>query len=148
MSMEFPVNLPPFTVRMATPIRRGNFLVLSGELVSGQTRINLVSMHPWAQAEQFWRGFTRSVNSVDPTRYQTPPMLREVITEDGIAVAGVGDVEGILEDIGKFASGPLGNIAQTALSFVPGLNRISSTAFGAAKLLGRGKAKKGGQPRR
>lgn len=142
---EIPVHLPPITLRAAMPIKAGRDLLLSGEIRIGGVKAHIITTMDFAEAQRQWERATAWTSSHRSIPYQvgrarrTIPPLEEVLRGEG----QYDETEGIFDDVANFMTKtPIGNIAKTALSFIPGVNIASNLAFGAAEMVN--KARQGG----
>lgn len=142
-----PVHLPPITLRAAMPIKAGRDLLLSGEIRIGGVRAHIITTMDFAEAQRQWERATAWAASHQSIPHQvgrarrTVPPLQEVLRGEG----NYDEAEGVFDDVANFMTkSPIGNIAKTALSFVPGVNIASNLAFGAAEMVN--KARQGAGP--
>jgi hypothetical protein len=146
-----PVHLPPITLRAAMPIKAGRDLLLSGEIRIGGVKAHILTTMDFAEAQRQWERATSWASSHRTIPHQvgrarrTVPALDEVLRGEG----QYDEAEGVFDDVANFMTkSPIGNIAKTALSFVPGVNIASNLAFGAAEMVNKARQGAGGPPPR
>lgn len=145
-----PVHLPPITLRAAMPIKAGKDLLISGEIRIGGVKAHILTTMDFAEAQRQWERATAWASSHQSIPYQVGrarrnvPPLEEVLRGEG----NYDQTEGIFDDVANFMTkSPIGNIAKTALAFVPGVNIASNLAFGAAEMVNKARQGKGPAPK-